>query len=195
MDKRAYFKSDLGRLWAIRIYDNRKPMGKRIMLFLQDRGIHFVLAYRIYNWTCRLYRLSRPIGIIPRLFASILLRTLESVDRICIDDGNEIGPGLFIAHPSMIFIDCAIGSNCFIHQCTSIGYGYSDGGTGRPRIGDNVWIGPNVVISGNISIGSNSTIAAGAVITRDVPDNSLAMGNPARIVLRNFDNSILHGFA
>lgn len=195
MGKQAIFRADLRRLWAIRLYDDKKPLLKRIALFLQDRGIHYVLAYRFHDWARRVYRSSWPIGLMPYLLASLLLWALGSVDRVHIEGNSQIGPGLFIAHPVMVFLDCAIGTNCFIHQCTTIGYGCSDGGAGRPSIGDNVWIGPNVVISGNISIGSYSTIAAGAVVTKDVPEKSLAMGNPARIVMRNFDNRILHGFA
>ena len=194
MRESSIFKADLQRLWAIRIYEAEKPLSKKIMLFLQDRGIHYILAYRFHDWSHRIYRSSRPIGLISYLLASLGLWALESVGRVRIESHSEIGPGLFIAHPTMIFLDCTIGKNCFLHQCTTIGYGCSDGKAGTPSIGDNVWIGPNVVISGNISIGSSSTIAAGAVITKDVPEKSLAMGNPARIVLRDFDNRILHGF-
>ena len=194
MGEQSIFRADLRRLWAIRMYEDKKPLAKKIMLFLQDRGIHYVLAYRLHGWARRLYRSCRPVGLLPYLLASLLLWALGSVDHVQIEGHCEIGPGLFIAHPVMVFLDCAIGSNCFIHQCTTIGYGCSEGKAGIPSIGDNVWIGPNVVISGNISIGSYSTIAAGAVVTKDVPEKSLAMGNPARIVLRNFDNGILHGF-
>jgi acetyltransferase-like isoleucine patch superfamily enzyme len=49
-------------------------------------------------------------------------------------------------------------------------------------IGRNVWIAAGVTIIGGVTIGENSVVAAGAVVTRDVPPNSLAGGNPARVI-------------
>ena len=53
---------------------------------------------------------------------------------------------------------------------------------GRPvRIGNNVWIGGRAVILPGVSIGDNVVVAAGAVVTADVPDNSLVAGNPGAV--------------
>ncbi|OOG70643.1 sugar O-acetyltransferase [Algoriphagus sp. A40] len=49
-------------------------------------------------------------------------------------------------------------------------------------IGDNVWIGGNSVILPGVTIGNNVTIGAGSVVTKDIPDNTLALGNPCRVV-------------
>ncbi|PRY88136.1 sugar O-acetyltransferase [Mongoliibacter ruber] len=49
-------------------------------------------------------------------------------------------------------------------------------------IGDNCWIGGNSIILPGVKIGDNSTIAAGSIVTKDIPSNVLAMGNPARVV-------------
>ena len=49
-------------------------------------------------------------------------------------------------------------------------------------IGDNVWIGANCVILPGVSIGSNVVIGAGSIVTKAIPDNSIAVGNPCRIV-------------
>lgn len=51
-------------------------------------------------------------------------------------------------------------------------------------IGENVWIGANVVIVPGVHIGKNTVIGAGSVVTKDIPDNVVAVGNPCR-VLRN----------
>jgi len=49
-------------------------------------------------------------------------------------------------------------------------------------IGDNVWIGGGAIVCPGVTIGDNSTIGAGSVVTRDIPPNVLAVGNPCRIV-------------
>ena len=49
-------------------------------------------------------------------------------------------------------------------------------------IGDNVWIGGNVVICPGVTIGSNCVIGAGSVVTKDVPDWTVAAGNPCRVI-------------
>ena len=53
---------------------------------------------------------------------------------------------------------------------------------GRVELGDNAFIGARALILPNVKIGSNCIIGAGCVVTRDIPDNSLVVGNPARIV-------------
>jgi len=50
------------------------------------------------------------------------------------------------------------------------------------RIGNNVWLGANVSVLPGVSIGQNAVIAAGAVLTADVPENTVAAGVPARVV-------------
>ncbi|MCR5782258.1 MAG: sugar O-acetyltransferase [Clostridia bacterium] len=50
------------------------------------------------------------------------------------------------------------------------------------HISDNVWIGANTVIVPGVSIGRNSVIGAGSVVTKDIPDNVVAAGNPCRII-------------
>ena len=50
------------------------------------------------------------------------------------------------------------------------------------RIGNNVWIGSNAVILPGITIGDNSVIGAGSVVTRDIPENVIAVGNPCRVL-------------
>ncbi|WP_251043893.1 DapH/DapD/GlmU-related protein [Arthrobacter sp. ISL-48] len=62
----------------------------------------------------------------------------------------------------------------------------------RPRdsvdIGRDVWIGASSIILGGVVVGEGSVIGAGAVVTRDIPSYSIAVGNPARVVGRRFTN-------
>ena len=50
------------------------------------------------------------------------------------------------------------------------------------KVGNNVWIGGNVVVLPGVSIGDNVTIGAGSVVTKDIPSNSVAVGNPCRVI-------------
>lgn len=56
-------------------------------------------------------------------------------------------------------------------------------------IGENVWVGSNARICKGVKIGDNAIIAANAVVTKDVPANSIAAGNPARIVKTDIDKT------
>ncbi len=49
-------------------------------------------------------------------------------------------------------------------------------------IGDNVWLGGGAIVLGGVSIGDNTVVGAGAVVTRDLPANVVAVGNPARVI-------------
>ena len=89
--------------------------------------------------------------------------------------------------------DVLIGPNILI---TTVGHPISPKGRRKHLgvtcpvvIGDDVWIGGNVTILPGVTIGSNVVIGAGAVVTRDIPDNSLAVGVPARVI-KEIDNDV-----
>ena len=49
-------------------------------------------------------------------------------------------------------------------------------------LGDNVWLGGGVIVCPGVTIGENTVVGAGAVVTRDLPANVLAVGDPARVI-------------
>lgn len=58
----------------------------------------------------------------------------------------------------------------------------------RPvNIGKNVWIGSNSTILSGVTIGDNAVIGAGSVVTKDIPENMIAVGNPARVIRNIFE--------
>ena len=80
-----------------------------------------------------------------------------------------------------------IGKNCRIFQNVTFGNAFSNNhpqkvGGGYGSVGDNCMIGAGAVILGNIRIGNNVRIGANAVVTHDIPDNSVAVGVPARCI-------------
>ncbi len=106
----------------------------------------------------------------------------------------EIGEN-FYANYNLIILDCAkvtIGDNVLIGPNVGI---YT---AGHPlhyeirnqdyeyafpvSIGDNVWIGGNVVINPGVSIGKNSVIGSGSVVTKNIPANVIAAGNPCKVL-------------
>ena len=92
---------------------------------------------------------------------------------------TKIGSGISFAHPYSTILNAeSIGDNFYFLHCTTLG----KKGTERPVIGNNVTLGAHVVIIGGVKIGNNVVIGAGSVVVKDIPDNCVAVGNPARVI-------------
>lgn len=106
-----------------------------------------------------------------------------------IQSGTWISPGLIlrthIDAPITIGSNCDIGPNVDLvtgSHCIGTSHRRAGEGTALPiTIGDGCWIGAHSLILGGVRIGSGCVVAAGSVVTRDVPDNMLVAGVPARI--------------
>jgi maltose O-acetyltransferase len=101
--------------------------------------------------------------------------TILDVKEVYIGDNVMIGPNTLITtvgHPLT-----PKGRRDHLAQASEI------------HIGNDVWLGDNVTVLPGITIGDNVVVGAGAVVTKDIPDNSLALGVPARVV-RKLENDI-----
>ncbi|MBK9176363.1 MAG: serine acetyltransferase [Flavobacteriales bacterium] len=114
--------------------------------------------------------------------------TVEWVLGIELPWKTRIGPGFRIEHGQALVVNdgTVFGAGCVVRNSCTIGNKRLKDGTysKSPRFGDRVDIGANAIIIGPITIGDDVAIGAGAVVLKDVPANSVAVGNPARILPR-----------
>jgi serine O-acetyltransferase len=117
-------------------------------------------------------------------FWRILLRYYMVKFGIQISHRTKIGKGLHIGHWGNIIVSSKtiIGDNCFLCQGATIGKSFRGKKMGHPVLGNRVYIGPNSVIVGNVIIGNNVLIAPLSYVNFDVPDNSIVLGNPGKII-------------
>lgn len=117
----------------------------------------------------------------------------NGVGDVIIGENTLIGIGNVLIGPVSIGKNVILAQNIVI---SGLNHGYED--VGRPIrdqdvrtkpiiIGDECWIGANSVITSGVTIGKHCVIGAGSVVTQDIPDFSVAIGNPARIV-KQFDS-------
>ncbi len=153
-----------------RYYGGKEPLAKRIF---RKPEIKFIIALR------RAHNSKNPMRHLRLLY-------LSHKTGIQIPAKTEIGEGFYIGHFGRVIINpnCVLGKNINIATGVTLGQENRGARKGSPKIGDNVWIGTNAVVVGNITVGSDVLIAPLAYVNFDVPDHSIVIGNPARIIKR-----------
>ena len=164
----SYIKSDLYR------YEGKWSIQAFIKNYLFNPSFKFTFWLRCCrgNW------------LFVRIIARIFHRYYSIKYGLKIPHTTEIGYGFYLAHGLCVVVNntCKIGNNVTLSQFCSIGASKGK----AAEIGNNVYIGPNVSIVEHISIGDNVSVGAGAVVTKNIPDNATVAGVPAKIL--HFEN-------
>ena len=100
--------------------------------------------------------------------------------------GTDVGKGLYFHHfGSIVFnANAHIGDYCTVFQEVTVGSVVGPGG-GTPVIGNNVVLTAGAKVIGRVRIGNNVMVGAGAVVVKDIPDNAVVVGVPAKVVSLN----------
>ncbi len=164
-----------------------------LYLFAASPGLWILLAHRLSHWWVVgwsrankakwwLRLVSIPISLLELLInlftKSDILGRSNIEGGVCLSD-----------HGYIIFGATQMGSGTVIGARTTIGMGLAD--RGLPTIGRNVWIGSDCIVYGSLTIGDGATLLPGTALTRSIPAGVVMQGNPAHLVLRNFDNMAL----
>ena len=162
------FKKDLYRYYG----DAGEPFIKKV---LRPIEIKYISVFRKANMCSFL-----PL----KLFYMLHLMSLSNKTQIQIPARTSIGEGFYIGHNGRVIIhpDAKLGKNVNVGTGVTIGMENRGKRCGTPTIGDKCWIGTNAVVVGNVKIGSDVLIAPLAYVNFDVPDHSIVIGNPGRII-------------
>ena len=157
----------------------RDPAARsKLEVFFLYSGFKAVRSHRRANW-CFRHNL--------KFLARYISQRSRHKTGIEIHPGAQIGKGLFIDHGMGVVIGetTVIGDNCTIYQNVTLGGTGKEHGKRHPTLGNNVLVGAGAKVLGPFKVGDNARIAAGAVVLKEVPANSTAVGVPARIVKVN----------
>lgn len=158
---------------------SRDPAAKsKAEVALLYSGFHAILLHRVAH-------LMQKNGL--TLCARLVSQTCKFLTGIEIHPSAKIGRGVFIDHGEGVVIGetAEVGDNCTIYQGVTLGGTGKETGKRHPTLGDNVMVGAGAKLLGSFTVGSNSKIAAGAVVLCDVPENSTAVGIPAKVVRKS----------
>jgi putative colanic acid biosynthesis acetyltransferase WcaB len=148
---------------------------------MNTKGIIFINLFRFSHLLTKNIFL-RIIGFPYRMGYRFLVQWVLGID---IPDRVSIGKNFNVYHGQgiVIHVNSIIGDNVTLRQNTTLGTkGYS---SEAPILGNNVDVGANVVILGPVRVGNNVIIGAGSVVVKDIPNDSIFAGNPAKFLKRN----------
>jgi serine O-acetyltransferase len=148
-------------------------------------GFHAVLIHRLAHrlWLSKLNTLARFVSHVNRCFTGIEIHP-----------GATLGKRVFIDHGMGVVIGetTIVGDDVVIYQAVTLGAGaaarkgaQTRGQKRHPTLGSGVIVGSGAEIQGDITVGKNVQVASGSIVLKDVPDNSVVVGVPGRVVYQD----------
>lgn len=184
-----FLKHDLYRYFYPNDTVTNVSLLNKIKIVIMNLGIWAIAVYRFSRWA----QYECPVSLIRSMLKPIynLLQLLiQILTGIQIAPEADIGPGFYIGHFGGIFVGCGVKMGKFVNISQGVTIGYAGRGDkwGHPeRIGDFTYIAPGAKIVGNIIIGNHVVIGANSVVTKNLPDDAVVFGVPARII--NYNSS------
>lgn len=157
------------------VFDRDPAARNTLEVLLTYPGIHALIMHRMAHqlWTHRFKGLARGISTVNRFLTGIEIHP-----------GANIGKRFFIDHGMGVVIGetAEIGNDVTLYHGVTLGGTTWNKGKRHPTLQDGVVVGAGAKILGPLVIGRNAKIGSNAVVTKAVPDNATAVGNPARII-------------
>ena len=169
-------------LWTILREDVRanviQPSAWRAVTSLvYSPGLLCVVLHRVTAWAVERGKLGWLFGI-------LVWRFNVFATGAYLHPKAAIGPGLCLPHPVGVVVGSGVrlGANVTLYQGATIGVSSQEHYETYPTIQDNVVIYCGAVVVGGVNVGSNAVVGANAVVLRDIPAGTTAVGIPARII-------------
>ena len=138
-------------------------------------GVHALILHRLahFLWSIKLKLIARIFSHLARIFTGIEIHP-----------GAQIGRRFFIDHGMGVVIGetAIIGDDCTLYHGVTLGGTTWKKGKRHPTLKDNVVIGAGAKVLGPITLGNNSKVGSNAVVVTDIPNDSTAVGIPAKII-------------
>ncbi len=121
-----------------------------------------------------------------KLYYTVRLKRMSYKTQIQIPARTQIGEGFYIGHTGRVIIhpEAQIGKNVNVGTGVTIGYENRGKRKGAPTLAGECWIGTNAVVVGKVHVGKDVMIAPLSFVNFDVPDHSIVIGNPAKIIYK-----------